>query len=123
MLVSIPIVTAKEYPKEGGPYKIILQAKCFGNGGSGPDKLIHFGPFWYLDDASISFHGFLGATCFISNDTTSEICELNLTTNLDLYGFKGYAPGFGIWLVKALIPLAKIRIIGTCSEILVYPDE
>lgn len=121
-VIFTPVI-AKEYPEEGGPYKIILEAKCFGNGGSGPDKLIHIGPFWYLDDASIQFSGFIGATCFIFNDSSWELCELNLNSNLCLFGFKGYAPGFGMWLVKALIPFAKIRIIGTCSEILVYTNE
>jgi len=122
MLVSTQIVTAKEYPKEEGPYNIILQGKCFGFGNGGPGKIIHFGPFWYLDDiASIEFSGFIGATCIISSDIIpAEICELNLSTNICLYGFNVYAPGFAIWLVKALTPLAKIRIIGTCSEIIVY---
>ncbi|MBE3137475.1 MAG: hypothetical protein IMZ43_08840 [Thermoplasmata archaeon] len=120
MLVSIPIVTAKEYPKEEGPYNIILQGKCFGNGGYG--KSIHLGPFWYLDEnSSIEFSGFVGTTCIISGDNIyAEFCELNLTTNICLVGFKGYAPGFALWFMKALTPLAKIRIIGTCSEISVY---
>ncbi|UCD13536.1 MAG: hypothetical protein JSW60_08265 [Thermoplasmatales archaeon] len=128
MLVAIPTTTSNEieYPKENGPYIVFIGGKCYGGIIPGPinfewllileegyTRVIQFGPFhlywqypygpdYLMEEGSI----------FIVN---GQIQDVEYPVDIELMGFRGYAPAVFQWFFKMLI--GRIRVIGVCDAI------
>ena len=128
MLMIIPTTTGNdiEFPKEKGPYIVYIGGKCYGGVISGPinfewlllieegyTRVIQVGPlnfYWqypygpdyFMEEGSI----------FIVN---GQIQDIEYPVEIELMGFKGYAPAVFQWLFKMLI--GRIRVIGICDAI------
>ena len=128
MLVTFPIVVSDdiEYPKENGPYAVFIGGKCYGGIISAPinfewllfldegyTRVIQFGPFhlfwkypygpdYIMEDGSI----------FVVN---GKIQDVEYPVEIELMGFKGYAPAVFQWFFK--MAFGRIRVVGFCEAI------
>ncbi|UCD14562.1 MAG: hypothetical protein JSW60_03850 [Thermoplasmatales archaeon] len=130
MLVSIPMVSGEDilYPKEEGPYNVLIIGKCSGMGG-GLFTVFRLVPLWFLFyPRSIMWH-FQPDSVFFVNGEKQDIVY---PAFIWLGGFKGYGTTIHMILLKhsgAILatiligPLTgfipRARVVGRCTDILV----
>jgi hypothetical protein len=127
-LMSIPMVSGEDilYPREEGPYNVIISGECNGMGGGLYTTLLHFWPLWFLiaPFEHIMWH-FQPDTEFFVNGEKQEIVY---PATIWLDEFKGYGQSLHMWLLKDYVsafiylgtgftPPPKAREIGRCAEI------
>jgi len=127
ILVSIPVVYGEDilYPKEEGPYNVVISGKSEGMGGEINVMFLHCLPLWFLFYPSgIQWH-FQPESVFLVNGEKQDIVY---PASIWLGGFKGYGQSFHMLLLKdkvailigfltGFMPTPKARIIGRCAEI------
>ena len=117
MLVAIPIVNGEwiEYPKEDGPYTVIICGPIRGFGFNGHvDFYSYKWPFWNLNYSQKISYKFRILSVFLVNETLQKIKYPAL---IELYGFKGFAPTF--LMLSSKLSIGRCRVIGECDEIFV----
>ena len=128
ILIIIPTTTGDdiEFPKEKGPYIVFIGGKCYGGVIPGPiniewlllieegyTRVIQIGPFhFYWQYPYGPDYVMEEGTIFIVNGQRQDI---EYPIEIELMGFKGYAPAFFLWLIK--IPIGRMRVIGICDAI------
>lgn len=129
MLVSIPMVSGEDilYPKEEGPYNVLIFGGCPGMGGGFYTCLLHFWPLWFLIyPLQIMWHFNPDSVFFVNGETQDIIYPATIW----LEGFKGYGTSIHMTIVKqyglaffypltGFMPISKARVIGRCTEIVV----
>lgn len=128
MLVSIPLVSGEDilYPKEEGPYTVTAMGP--GNGGGGRlFTLFHLLPLWLLwYPVDVDWHFDSGSVFFVNGEKQ----DIVYPAQIGLTGFKGYGPTFFMQILKyyaikflylsiGVMPTARTRVVGMCTEILV----
>ncbi len=127
ILVSIPIVSGEDirYPKEEGPYNVIICGKSTGMGGRFSTMLFHFWPLWFkFYPNGVNWHFQPDSVFFVNGEKQDIIYPAHIW----LYGFKGYGQSFHMLLLKDKVailigfligsmPTTRARIIGQCAEI------
>lgn len=130
MLVSIPIINGEwiEYPKEEGPYNVLISGTCLGMAGSFYTLLIHFLPLWLLFYPLHIEWDFEENTTFYVNGEKQDIVY---PAQIRLSGFKGYGTSIHMLMLKikvailmdsfpGFLPIPRARVIGQCAEIIVH---
>lgn len=132
ILIIIPTTTGNEtgndieFPKENGPYNVFISGKCYGGIIAGPinfewllfieegyTRAIQFGPFhlyWqypYGPDYIIEE----GSIFFVNGQKQ----DIEYPVEIELMGFKGYAPAVFVWALK--MAFGRIRVVGICEAI------
>jgi len=129
MLVSIPIISGEtiRYPREEGPYNVLIFGKCTGMGGGTYTFWLHFSPLWFLFyPLSVDWHFEEGSSFYVNG----ELQEIVYPAQIDLCGFKGYGQSTYMswlkWSISVFIffltgfqPTTRARVIGRWAEILV----
>jgi len=120
MLVSIPMVTGEriDYTKEDGPYTVFIG----GYGGlfnGSIDIFRHPLPFWYLIYPEHISYYFGRFTIFFVN---GEKQEITYPAQINLSGFKGYAPPLTCYIMNLVMFrfIPRTRVFGRCDEIVVW---
>ncbi len=130
MLVSLPFVSGEEifYPKEEGPYSVLIFGKCTGMGGGFYTVFFHFWPVWLLlYPLDIGWYFDPGSSFFVNGEKQ----QIVYPADIELRGFKGYGAStlmivvkyFGFAFLAPLVgfmPTARTRVIGLCTEIAVH---
>ena len=123
MLISFPIVTSEfiEYPKEQGPYTVIVTGKTYGGGVSKPffwDPEIGFqlGQFCKYKNPYGPEYNMLNKSIFIVN---GEIQKYEFPAQIALKGLKGFAPAINHLNFKILTG-GRIRVFGVCEVIYLW---
>ena len=116
MLVSIPIVSGVQYlyPKEEGPYTILIT----GTPGSigyeeNLPKILPFLDLEYPEKIVISF--FMLPMFFVNG----ELQPVDFPAQIRLYGFRGFCPPLSVIMFKHLV-FGRIRIFGVSDEMIVW---
>ncbi len=127
MLVSIPMVCGEDilYPKEEGPYNVLIFGKSTGMGGGLFDMFIHFWPLWFkFYPSSINWDFEEGSVFYVNGEKQDIVYPAQIWIS----GFKGYGQSFHMLLLKdkvailmgfftSSMPTTRARIIGRCDEI------
>jgi hypothetical protein len=119
VMISIPIVKAdtKIFPKEDGPYSVILTGRNIIGFVVRGDIDNHPSPFWNLTYPTALDYGCLRFTIFIVNGKLQNMINMFPFYSIELRGFKGFAPTERMMSLSELI--GRLWIIGTCDEIIV----
>jgi len=119
LMVSIPIVNADfiTYPKENGPYSVVIRGRHVkaGMGGSIDLDSSHIGPFWNISYPLGINYDFGKFTTFIVNGTLQNMKDRSSHFKIKLLGFKGFAPTLNMMVLA--IFTHKNFVIGICDEI------
>ena len=121
VMVSIPIVNADyiKYPKEDGPYSVIIRGRNVkpGMGGTGDFDYFknHTGPFWDIPYPWTINYDFGKFTTFIVNGTLQNMKNRSSHFKIELLGFKGFAPTSNMMILA--IFTHRNFVIGICDEI------
>ena len=128
LLVSLPIVSSEQilYPKEEGPYKVIIIGPSNGMGGR-LVTLIHILPLWlFLYPLNVEWDFDNGSVFFINGEKQ----DIAYPAQIGFYGFigygqtsymlmlKGYTAGY-IHYLTGIMPTLRARVIGLAQEIIV----
>ena len=127
LLVSIPMVSSEDilYPKEEGPYNLLIFGKSTGMGGGLFTMFIHFWPLWFkFYPSSINWDFEEGSVFYVNGEKQDIVYPAQIWIS----GFKGYGQSFHMLLLKVKvailisfltgsIPTTRARIIGRCDEI------
>jgi len=115
-----------EYPKEEGPYTVFISGKCYGGLIPGPiniewlllmeegyTRAIQVGPlhFYWMYPYGPDYEMEEGSKFYVNGQKQ----VVNYPVEIELMGFKGYAPAVFLWLLK--MPFGKIRVVGICEAI------
>ena len=121
VMVFIPIVNADTiiYPKENGPYSVIITGRNIDGFAVKGDIDDHTSPFWNLTYPMALNYGCLRFTIFIVNGKLQNMISLFPFYNIELSGFKGFAPTDWMMSLKEVL-INKLWIIGKCEEIRVW---
>jgi hypothetical protein len=132
MLVSLPIVSSQRilYPKEEGPYTVIIMGPSNGMSG-GFFPFFHVLPLWLLFYPLDIGWDFDPDSVFFVNGEKQDIVY---PAQIELSGFKGYGHTIYMLMVKGFataylgsvigfMPSPRARVIGLCTEILVYDSR
>jgi len=134
LLVSLPIVSSEQilYPKEEGPYKVIIIGPSNGMGGGIYTFFLHFWPLWFLPyPLNVDWHFDPGSVFFVNGEKQN----ITYPAQIELRGFKGYGPSFYMMVLKGygekfililtgFLPTMRARVAGQCTEIMVsIPDN
>ena len=127
MLVSIPMVSGEDilYPKEEGPYDVLIFGKSTGIGGGLFAMFIHFWPLWFNFYPSGINWDFEEGSVFYVNGEKQDIVY---PAQIWISGFKGYGHSFHMLLLKdkavilvyrltGFMPNTRARVLGRCAEI------
>jgi hypothetical protein len=120
-----------EYPKEEGPYNVIIRGTCLGMAGSFYTLLIHFPPLWLL------FYPMHIEWDFEENSTfhiNNEKQDIQFPAQIRLSGFKGYGTSIHMIMLKirililmgytpGLLSMPKAHVVGQCSMIIVHDSK
>ena len=115
-----------EFPKENGPYTVIISGKCYGGIIPGPfnfewllfieegyTRVIQFGPFhlYWQYPYGPDYIMVEGSIFFINGQKQ----DIEYPVEIELMGFKGYAPAVFLWAFK--MAFGRIRVVGICEAI------
>ena len=109
MLVSFPMVTGEDilYPKEEGPYNVLISGKCTGMGGRLYPMFLHPSPLWLLVyPLSIEWHFYEDYVFFVNGEKQ----DIDYRVQIDLTGFKGYGPSFYMLLLKEKVRWSTLSL-------------
>ncbi|MFW6121220.1 MAG: hypothetical protein ACOC80_10045 [Petrotogales bacterium] len=128
ILVSIPMVSGEDilYPREEGPYNVIISGKCSGMGGGLYTSLLHFWPLWFLimPFLHIMWHFQPGSVFFVNGEKQDIVYPATIWLDgfkgygqsLHMFVSKEYASAF-IYLLTGFQPTPRARVIGRCAEV------
>jgi hypothetical protein len=128
MLVTVPMVSGEliRYPREEGPYTVLIMGKCSGMGG-GQSTIFRLLPVWFLFYPRHIEWDFDEDSVFFVNGEKQDILY---PAQIDLIGFKGYGPTIYMGILKhnaaafmafltGFMPYPRARVIGLCAMIIV----
>ncbi len=132
MLVTVPMVSGEwiRYPKEEGPYTVLIMGNCSGMSG-GTSTIFRINPFWFLFWPRSIGYGFDNDSVFFVNGEKQDILY---PADIDLGGFKGYGQTAYMMILKhnvaafmgfltGFMPSPRARVIGLCADILVIDSR
>jgi len=132
MLVTVPMVSGEwiRYPKEEGPYTVLIMGNSSGMGG-GLSTVFRLVPFWFLFYPRSIEWDFDEDSVFFVNGEKQDILY---PAQIDLGGFKGYGQTAYMMILKhniaafmgfltGFMPDPRARVIGLCADILVIDSR
>ncbi|UCF12707.1 MAG: hypothetical protein JSW06_00215 [Thermoplasmatales archaeon] len=132
MLVTVPMVSGEwiRYPKEEGPYTVLIMGNCSGMSG-GQSTIFRLIPVWFLFYPRHIGYDFDNDSVFFVNGEKQDILY---PAQIDLSGFKGYGPTIYMGILKyefaafigfltGFMPSPRARVVGLCAELLVIDSR
>ena len=132
MLVTVPIVSGEwiRYPKEEGPYTVLIMGNSSGMSG-GQSTIFRLIPFWFLFWPRHIGYDFDNDSVFFVNGEKQDILY---PAQIDLGGFKGYGQTAYMMILKyrvavliasltGFMPSPRARVSGLCADILVIDSR
>ncbi|UCF12883.1 MAG: hypothetical protein JSW06_01165 [Thermoplasmatales archaeon] len=129
MLVTVPMVSGERihYPREEGPYTVLIMGNCSGMGG-GISTIWRINPFWFLFYPRYIQYDFDNDSIFFVNGEEQDILY---PACIDLAGFKGYGQTTYMMILKwrvatfmyfltGFLVYPRARVGGLCAEIYVW---